>query len=937
MSLEPELIEAGKVNCTYRIVRRDGTLRWIQDSTQRVERDGQKYYQCALLDIHDFVDDLNKAKKEAEESSAAKTTFLFNASHDIRTPMNAISGFAHIIEHNADNPEVVKDAVGKIMKSGKTLMTLLNDILELSRIERGKDELNLEEVYLHEHGKSLIEMFAADMEAKGITFKVESSITHTHVLCDPIKLTRIGMNFLSNAKKFTPKGGTVIFGIEEISSDENTATYRFYSKDTGIGMSKDFQQRAFGQFERERTATESGVTGSGLGLSITKRIVDLMGGKVEIKSELGKGTEIYATLTFELVDEVVAEERMEAAKTVDMLLKNNSPYYDLILMDIQMPVMDGYKATEEIRNIADKDISSVPIIAMTANAFEEDKKSVINVNFRRHKGLYIGAGILLAVAVGIASIFCIIKSTLKQWPGAESKSNLYVNYQGEEYTYKDEIINIICVGIDRFESLEKVAGSAKGGLADAIYLVSVNTKTRDWGITVIPRDTMTDIIRTDMEGNEIGTQKLQLAYQYVTGKTPKQSGEFMKRAVSSLLHGVPIHHFCTLNFRAIPIINDMVGGVDVKVIEDLTWGVPEFVLGETVHLKGKKARHYVRMRNTEIPGSNLLRIERQKQYIAAFFEKAKKEAGENKSLLMDMYSSLKNNLCTDLSKKEIIYLTALLKELSFDEAKMHQIDGNQVKGEVFEEFYHDDDALKKFLAESFFEKSTEGFTSDSVICDWDIISENEEVMQPTAVPTEMPVETAEPYPNDINFNKLKKANPDIYGWIRIPGTNIDYPLLSNKKDGYYLDYLYTGQKGTAGAIFTDKYNAKDMTDPVTVVYGHNMNRSGTMFSELHKYEKRKFLRKYPYVYVYLPNETLIYQIFLAAAADDRYILSAYDFSEAEGFEKYLTDLNAGEMKVTDNNVSVKYGEPVIVLSTCFSGYPRKRWLVNAKLIQREST
>ncbi len=427
MSLEPELSKTGKIHCAYRIVRRDGSRRWVQDSTQYVEREGEEYYQCTLADIHDFVNNLNESKKKAEESSLAKSTFLFNASHDIRTPMNAISGFAHIIEQNADNPAIVKETVAKIKQSGKTLMTLLNDVLELSRIERGKDELNLEALSLNEHCQSLFDMFCLDMENKGINFSNEVNIIHSNVLCDPIKLSRIGMNFLSNAKKFTSCGGSVVFGIDEISSENTHARYRFYVKDTGIGMSKEFQERAFGQFERERSSTESGVSGSGLGLSIAKKIVDLMGGECIIKSELGKGTEISAILTLALVDEEKVKEKMSEVKSIDMsgkhillvednefnreiakyiledmnfivdeagnglecidmLIHADAPDYAAVLMDIQMPVMDGYTATMEIRNIDDKKISSIPIIAMTANAFEEDKKKCLSVGMNAHIG-----------------------------------------------------------------------------------------------------------------------------------------------------------------------------------------------------------------------------------------------------------------------------------------------------------------------------------------------------------------------------------------------------------------------------------------------------------------------------------------------------------------------------------------------------------------------
>ncbi len=438
MSMEPELSVAGKINCVYRIRRRDGELRWVQDSTQYVERNGEKYYQCTLADIHDFVNELDGARQAAEESSMAKSTFLFNASHDIRTPMNAIQGFARIIESNADNKEIVLEMIRKISKSSSTLMTLLNDVLELSRIEHGKDKLNLAPVNLYDQGKNLHEMFASEMEAAGITFLTEVDFVHNYVFCDTVKLARIGMNFLSNAKKFTPKGGTVLFGAKEISSDDECATYRFYVRDTGIGMSEEFLSKAFGQFERERTSTESGIAGSGLGLSITKKLVDLMGGECEIKSELGKGTEISAILTFKIVDEneiinnravpdnvdmtgkrvllvednefnreiakyilegmkFAVDEAENGIECVDMLIKSDAGYYDLILMDIQMPVMDGYKAAEEIRNIEDKEKASVPIIAMTANAFDEDKKKCFEVGMNGHIGKPIESGMLVKV------------------------------------------------------------------------------------------------------------------------------------------------------------------------------------------------------------------------------------------------------------------------------------------------------------------------------------------------------------------------------------------------------------------------------------------------------------------------------------------------------------------------------------------------------------
>ncbi len=423
MKHEPILVKNGRVDLAYRIRRKDGTRRWIQDATVKIEQDGECFYQCTLSDITEYVEKLNEEKARAEESSLAKSTFLFNASHDIRTPMNAIQGFAHIIEKNYDNPELVKDTIQKIIQSGNTLMTLLNDVLELSRIERGKDEVDELPMNMEQHVADLHEMFASEMKQANINFIMENDISHPHILGDNLKLTRIAMNLLSNAKKFTPSGGTVTFGVRESGCDGERADYCLYVRDTGIGMSKQFQTRAFYQFERERSSTESGVIGSGLGLAIIKRLTDLMGGECHIDSDLGKGTEITVKIPLRLSDghlpdvsaaaetdfsgnrillvednelnreiaryiledlNFTVDEAENGSVCVDKLLKADAGYYDLVLMDIQMPTMDGYTATKEIRNIYDKRIAAVPIVAMTANAFNEDKQKCLDVGMNGH-------------------------------------------------------------------------------------------------------------------------------------------------------------------------------------------------------------------------------------------------------------------------------------------------------------------------------------------------------------------------------------------------------------------------------------------------------------------------------------------------------------------------------------------------------------------------
>ncbi len=423
---EPELVQNGRVDVAYRIRRKDGTRRWVQDATIRTERFGEAFYQCTLADITDYVEKLNEEKKKAEASSLAKSTFLFNASHDIRTPMNAIQGFARMIEENVENQELVSSTVKKILQSSETLMTLINDVLEISRIERGKDEVEEQPMDMEHHMHKLHEMFASEMEEAGITFLVENHIRHPNILGDELKLTRIAMNLLSNAKKFTSSGGTVRVGVRESNYDTESAIYTLYVSDTGIGMSQEFQQRAFEQFERERTSTESGITGSGLGLAIIKKLSDLMDGECVIDSKLGEGTTItvavplkmnknntskpevikdyshFANKRILLVEDnafnreiarytleqlgLIVDETENGSECVDKLLKAEPGAYDMVLMDIQMPVMDGCTAAKEIRNIQNPKIANIPILAMTANAFDEDKKKCLDVGMNGHIG-----------------------------------------------------------------------------------------------------------------------------------------------------------------------------------------------------------------------------------------------------------------------------------------------------------------------------------------------------------------------------------------------------------------------------------------------------------------------------------------------------------------------------------------------------------------------
>ncbi len=423
----------------YRVKHKNGGYRWVTDSTMFVDMGEDSFFQGTIADITPYIEELEIAKERAEASNRAKSTFLFNASHDIRTPMNAIQGFTQILKQNADNEEKVRDVVNKMEKSSDTLMKLLNDVLELSRIESGKDFISLSVVDLEEHSNQLVTVFAEEIEQAGISLKQEIHLDNKEVWCDELKLTQIAMNMISNAKKFTPAGGTITLGVEQISdSDAEYAYYRFYVKDTGIGMSEEFQNRAFEQFERERTATESGVLGSGLGLSIIKKLTELMDGTCTLKSDLGKGTEIAAIIKCRIVNEhvqmqktdgcqqvkftgkrvlmvedngfnreiarfvlenmgILVEEAENGYVALQMLLAAKAGYYDLVLMDIQMPVMDGYTATKEIRCISNPAIASIPIIAMTANAFTEDRDKCLKAGMNQHLGKPVDAKELMRV------------------------------------------------------------------------------------------------------------------------------------------------------------------------------------------------------------------------------------------------------------------------------------------------------------------------------------------------------------------------------------------------------------------------------------------------------------------------------------------------------------------------------------------------------------
>lgn len=402
---------------------------------------GERIIITIFVDISNLVM-LKQSLEQAKEGSAAKSAFLFNMSHDLRTPLNAIIGFSELMKSHWEDSKVSRNYLEKIDESSQYLLSLINNILEMSKIESGKEELKEKPWDIYTSCDNLLQFFEPDIRQKNQTLNYAVNIKHNMILTDSLKIREIYVNLMSNAIKYTNVGGTISFSLEEIEREEGLSDYKAIVQDTGIGISKEYLPHIFENFSRQKTSSESGVIGTGLGMPIVKKLVDLMHGTISIESEEGKGTTVVVNLPHRYIEkeevDVVDDKEIdltgkhillvedndlnaEIAQTlledkglkvmrakdgleaVTIVKENAVDCFDCILMDIQMPRMNGFEACKVIRSLPNNR-SQLPIIALTANAFEEDRKDCLDAGMSEH----------VAKPIEIQSLLQTIESVLKK-------------------------------------------------------------------------------------------------------------------------------------------------------------------------------------------------------------------------------------------------------------------------------------------------------------------------------------------------------------------------------------------------------------------------------------------------------------------------------------------------------------------------------------------
>ncbi len=324
-----------------------------------------------------------------------------------------------------------------------------------------------------------------------------------------------------------------------------------------------------------------------------------------------------------------------------------------------------------------------------------------------------GSALLIILVGGMSTFFVLkargekgLKTQIEETSTEEAReSGHYILHNGKEYRYREDVINILCIGVDKAQSMEEKREYDIYGLADANLLVSIDTEKDQLQIIAIPRDVMTEVQMTTKSGKVVEKTTTQLCQQYGYGRTPEQGGELMMEAVSKLLYQVPIQRYCAINFQALPVLNDAIGGVDVTALQD----IPDMKLaaGTPVHLEGENALTYIRWRDQTAEASNLARVERQKQYVLAFLEKAKSVVASDMSVPVTLFQQMQQNMSTNLLLEDITYLAPELVNMSVSGELMRMIPGDPVQGEIYEEYHVNQDALKELVIESFYEEVLE--------------------------------------------------------------------------------------------------------------------------------------------------------------------------------------------------------------------------------------
>ena len=445
----------------------DGSKSYFQICFARVVHNtGKLYFACGFRDIDNMI---RTEMEQAEEANKAKSNFLFNMSHDIRTPMNAIIGFTELAMKKRDDKELLDTYLSNIHASSKSLLNILNSVLEMAKIESNQIEISWKATDVSSFFENIITMFKDSIEKNKLHFQYISEVKHNRLYMDRTHAEEIAMNLLSNAIKYTPEGGSIKVRVtEEPGLKSNECYINTFIEDTGIGMSEEFLEHVFDVFSRERTADTVNVSGTGLGLAISKRLINLMGGTIHIDSKQGRGTKISITVLHRIVDrdeeiaeteedidmsklrdkrillaedndlnaeiaiELLHDEGFEVERACDgtecisMLKEKPSNYYDVIFMDIQMPKLGGYESARIIREFEDTKKAHIPIIAITANAFDED----------RHKAFVSGMNAHIAKPFEITDVYKTLYNVLKF-------KNFYVNFKKID-AFKDKYIKLGC-------------------------------------------------------------------------------------------------------------------------------------------------------------------------------------------------------------------------------------------------------------------------------------------------------------------------------------------------------------------------------------------------------------------------------------------------------------------------------------------------------------